>query len=678
MDLYKKLKIEDVVFQNILKKLKRKPNEFETYLFASMHSEHCGYLHSKKYLDDFFTNNNFKNENAGCIKIKDYCVFFKIESHNHPCAIEPYQGSMTGIGGIIRDVLSLGARPICLLNSLKFGRIYSNKTKYYLSEVVRGISDYGNSTGIPVISGETIFNNNFENIPIVNVFAAGVVKADKVKLSSAKKDSLIVLLGSKTGVDGLGGAIFASDVLNDKSSRNSVQIGDPYLKKLLIEATIKINSLDTTLACQDLGASGILSSTSELCYKGNCGADLFLQNVHLQNKNITPVEIMLSETQERMAFIIKEEGVEEFKKIVDEFELEYSIIGKTNESHQYRVFYNNELLADIPLKVLCEPYLYTLKSIEKKAVNNIEYKNTREKFLEIINDENFCSKKYIYSQFDQEVQGRTSFSQNDNAIGVLYLKEADSFIAFCIETNYKNSAKVAVGNSFLNLFRKLVSFGFEPLGLTNCLNFSNPDDINVQSDFIDTVEMLKKMSKDFLIPVVSGNVSFYNEFKNDKIPPCATLAMIGVIQEKDKLIKPNVFSGDNIFLLGDFEFKNFDFSYENKLKNIVFDLYEKRLLRSVKSIGKFGLVGTLLKNSLFYKVGFEINFKKELYFREFLPCYILLSDSCELENELKKIDIPFCYLGKYVGDKIKIDDLIFNLDEVIQICQNKINFEMEK
>ena len=678
MELYKKLKIDDIVYQNIVKKLKRKPNDFETHLFSAMHSEHCGYLHSKKYLNDFYTNNNFQNENAGCVQIKDHCIFFKIESHNHPCAIEPYQGSMTGIGGIIRDVLSLGAKPICLLNSLKFGRIKESKTKYYLSEVVRGISDYGNSTGIPVISGETIFNEQFENIPIVNVLAAGIVKADKIKFSSAKENSYIIILGSKTGVDGLGGATFASDVLSENSKRSSVQIGDPYLKKLLIEATLKINSLNSILACQDLGASGILSSTSELCYKGKCGAKLYLQNVHVQNENITPLEIMLSETQERMAFIVEKTGLEEFKKIADEFELEFSIIGETTEENRYSVFYKDKLLADIPLEALCEPYLYTLKSLNKKYEKNIKTYNIKDEFFEMINDENFCSKKYIYSQFDQEVQGRTAFSQKENSIGILYLKEISSFIAFCIETNIDVSAFDAAIHSFLNLYRKLVSFGFEPLGLTNCLNFSSPDDINVQSDFLETIEALKKLSKDFLIPVVSGNVSFYNETNNYKIPPCATFSMLGAIDDKNKVIKPNIYHNDKIFLLGDCNCVFPDFSYEINLKNIIFDLYEKKLIHSVKTIDKYGIIGTLLKNSLFYGIGFEISYKKDLYFKKNLPCYLLLSNHGDLTEELKKYNIPFQYLGKYLGDKIKFDDLVFDLDKINQIYQNKICFEMEK
>ena len=323
MELYKKLNINETIYNDIITRLKREPNRFETYLFSAMHSEHCGYMHSKKYLSGFYNEDNLKDENAGCIRIKDHSVFFKMESHNHPCAIEPYQGSMTGIGGIVRDILALNAKPIALLNSLKFGLLKSQdtlkneKTKYYLTEVTRGISDYGNSIGVPTISGETIFDEQFNKIPLVNVLALGIAKTEKIKLSSAKSGNLILLLGSKTGLDGLNGANFASNTLKeDDSLRQSVQIGDPYTKRRLIEAVLEINSLKTVVACQDLGASGILSSTTEMCHKGNCGAELHLEKVHLQT-NLLPEEIMLSESQERMAFVIKKEGLEDFKKIAE-------------------------------------------------------------------------------------------------------------------------------------------------------------------------------------------------------------------------------------------------------------------------------------------------------------------------------------------------------------------------
>ena len=678
MELYKKLNIDEKVFQNIVEKLKRVPNDFETYLFSAMHSEHCGYMHSKKYLKNFYTNKSFEDENAGCIQIKNYNLFFKMESHNHPCAIEPYQGSMTGVGGIIRDIISLGANPVCLLNSLKFGKIKYNKTKYYLSEVTRGISTYGNSVGIPTISGETIFDERFLDIPIVNVLALGLVKNDEIMLSKAKEDALIILLGSKTGIDGLDGASFASKILDKNSSRTSVQIGDPYTKKKLIEAVLEINKLNTTIACQDLGASGILSSTSELCYKGNCGAELYLDKVHCQFENITPIQMMLSESQERMAFVIKKEGLRDFKKIAENYELEYSIIGKTIKGNFYKVFYKNELLADIPLNVLCEPYLFDLKRYEEKTITKIDtIKSLKETFLDLINDENFVSKKYIYSQFDEEVQGRTAFSQKENAIGIQYLKETNSFIAIAAKTTVDLSAKEAIKNSFLYLYRKLVSFGFEPKGITNCLNFANPNRKIVQTDFLDTVDELKKLSWEFKIPVVSGNVSFYNENETAYIPPCATIAMLGCAEDKKNIIKPQIFENNYIYYFGEMENNSNDFDYETKLKEIIFSLHKRNLITAVKSVGKFGIIGTLLKNSLFYNIGFKIKANNDLYFKKYPSGYILISEN-EISNELDKNSFPYSYLGRYFGDKIKFEDLEFDLSQINQIYQNKLYSEMEK
>lgn len=645
MELYKKLNIDEFIYKDIIKRLNRTPNNFETYLFSAMHSEHCGYMHSKKYLKDFYTDNNFEDENSGCIKIGDWGIFFKMESHNHPCAIEPYQGSMTGIGGIVRDVLSLGARPIALLNSLKFSKLKENKTKYYLSEVIRGISDYGNSIGVPTIVGETIFDKSFKDIPIVNVLALGIADLDKIKLSKAQSDNLVVLLGSKTGIDGLNGANFASNTHNNKNSRNSVQIGDPYTKKKLIEATLKINELDEVIATQDLGASGILSSTSEMAYKGNCGIELYLQKVHTQISSITPVEIMLSETQERMAFIIKKEGIEKFSEIAKKYELEYSIIGKTFKGNSYRIYNNDELLCDLDLKVLCEPYLFTLEKTKEDFI-----KENEKTFEEIINDDNFSSKKYIYSQFDSEVGGRTSFSSKENSIGVLYLKEANAFIALDCKTFIYNDARLSMEKSFKYLYRKLVARGFKPKGITNCLNFASPKNTKTQSDFLNAVEELSLLSKKYKLPVVSGNVSFYNEKEDRKIPPTSTLAFVGVQKDKSMILNSKIKEKDKIYFL-----EKSDLESE---KEIIFSLIKNKSIK--KALAVNNLIETLLKESLFYNLGFKIKTSDNIG-------YILITDK-ELKN--------YSYAGEFIYDKIEINELSYDLAKIQEIYQNRINKEM--
>ncbi len=653
MKLYKKLNISDFLYEKIVEKLGRVPNDFETYLFSAMHCEHCGYMHSKKYLKDFYTENNFEEENSGCIKIKNYGIFFKMESHNHPCAIEPYQGAMTGIGGIVRDVLSLGARPVALLNSLKFSKLDENKTKYYLEEVVRGISDYGNSIGVPTVGGEVIFDEKFKNIPVVNVFALGIAKLDEIKLSKAKKDALIVLLGSKTGVDGLNGANFASNNHCKKNSRNSVQIGDPYTKKKLIEAVLELNKMPEVLACQDLGASGILSSTSEMAHKGGCAAELYLDKVHTQIENMTPEEIMLSESQERMAFILDKKGLDKFSNVAKKYELDFSIIGKTLEGRNYKVYNKNELLCDLDLEVLCEPYLFTLK--EKKTERKSQKNQT---FKEIIENDNFSSKKYIFSQFDQEVQGRTCFSQKENSIGILYLKETDCFLALDCKTSFDENPKAAVNKTFKYLYRKLVSNGFEPQGLTNCLNFANPEKPQTQSDFLKTINELKKLSHKFKIPVVSGNVSFYNENESAKIPPSATLAFVGVCDDKNKILNDKLQKDDKIFFLAQ---KNLI-----QEKDFVFDLIQKKLIKKAFPIGNDGLLTTLLKQSLFYNLGFQIKSKEKI-------AYVLAADK---NSNLENFENCF-YGGKFIDDKIIFDEFSCEKNEIKKIFENKIIEKMK-
>ncbi len=660
MKLYQKLNISDFLYQKIVEKLKREPNDFETYLFSAMHSEHCGYMHSKKYINDFYKENNYENENSGCIRLKDYCIFFKMESHNHPCAIEPYQGSMTGIGGIVRDILSLGAKPIALSNSLKFGLLDKSKTKYYIDEITRGIADYGNSIGVPTITGETIFDKRFNNLPIVNVLALGIIKENDIKLSSAKEDNLIILLGSKTGVDGLNGASFASGVLNENSDRQSVQIGDPYTKKRLIDAVIEINKLKEITACQDLGASGILSSTSEMAYKGNCAVELYLDKVHTQIEFIKPQEIMLSESQERMAFTIENSiyAIEKFDKIAKKYELDYSIIGKTKKGNTYEVYYNNQLLCSLDLAVLCEPYLFDLEKSETKILNMLDKKSNFEQFLAMINDDNFSSKEFIYSQFDQEVQGRTSFSQKENSIGILYLKEIESFIGLLNQTTFDNDPKKAVYNSFMSSYRKLISFGFELKGITNCLNFANPENSLVQNDFRIAVDELKRLSFLYKIPVVSGNVSFYNEKEDEKIPPTITLGCVGVCEDKNRIANSKIEKNDKICILEN--------DNEIKSKDIIFELLKEKKVKKVISIGQFGLIGSLLKETLFYDLGFRINYQN--YFEPYQKDYILITNR-EIENTN--------LIGEIVDDKIVFDDIEFEKEKIKEIYFNKINKKMK-
>ena len=347
----KDLGISPFEYNAILKRIGRAPNELELYLFSAMWSEHCGYKHSKKYLSLLPSEGAlYRDENSGGIRIGRHIIFFKTESHNHPSAVEPYQGAATGIGGILRDILAMNARPVALLNSLKFGlinyagasnedRTSVRRNKYLLNGVAEGISDYGNSTGVPTIGGEVSFNRCFNLSPLVNVMAVGVCRKDKVKTSAAKPNSFIVLIGSSTGRDGLFGAAFASKELEgNKEDKLSVQIGDPYVKKNVIEATLEILKSKNVFSCQDLGAAGLLSSTSEMADKGGVSVELYLEKVPLREKNMKPYEIMLSESQERMVFTANARGVEEIYKICKKYELNADVIGKTKKGSTYSLY----------------------------------------------------------------------------------------------------------------------------------------------------------------------------------------------------------------------------------------------------------------------------------------------------------------------------------------------------
>jgi len=538
-------------YSEIKRRLKRTPNELELYLFSAMWSEHCGYKHSKKYIKNLPSKNAlYKDENSGGIRIGDHIIFFKTESHNHPCAVEPYQGAATGIGGILRDILAMNARPIALLNSLKFGRIDNGfsgaggapggilkRNRYLLNGVVEGISDYGNSTGVPTIGGEVGFDPCFNLSPIVNVLAVGVCHKNDVKTSGARAGSFVVLIGSLTGRDGLFGASFASKELEGSSSdRLSVQIGDPYTKKKVIEATLEILKSKNVFSSQDLGAAGILSSTSEMADKGACAIELQLDKVPLCEKNMQPFEIMLSESQERMVFCANSRGVKEIFEICKKYELNASVIGKTLKGNTYSLFWGDKLLCKLETKALTEPPLYDLnpkKPLVRHSAaffeNSLyspgfrEFRQTQHRvspseikrlIFKLAAAPEFAGKRYIYRQYDDKVGARTLKNPHSLGVSPLYIFEEGVVAGFSMDSNERMCAidpYRGAFNTVFESFRNAVSSGFEPKGITNCLNFANPENPETAYQFIQTIEGMKDALNLLKIPVASGNVSFYNE-----------------------------------------------------------------------------------------------------------------------------------------------------------------------
>lgn len=503
------LKINSREYEHIKNVLKREPNEFELHLFGATYCEHCAYKHSKELLKLLPRKNAvFYDENAGGIRIGEHVILFKMESHNHPCAVEPFNGAATGIGGIIRDVLTMNARPIALCNSLKFGN-----NKHIQEGVVAGISNYGNSIGVPTISTEVLQGECFNENPLVNVTAIGIAKFENVLTSHARAGLRLMLVGSHTAKDGLNGASFASKELEGgkKEDKLSIQIANPFLKKKLIEACLEIFAQKLVIASQDCGAAGVLSSTSEIAFKSGCGVELDLSKVHVADCTIEDYEIMLSETQERMLFVVEQEKIEAIEKILKKYELGHSIIGKTIEEKSYIVKSANTLLANIPSELLVTPP--SIK-IDFSSPRQAEPKPT----IKDINS------PHIYEQYDHTVGNRTVSDPFDNPnFNTLWIYEEDCYLGvytFCAFDDVDK--KIIEAGNFLK------QKGFAPMGLTNCLNFTNPEIPPTMFEFRKTILGIKKACESLEIPVCSGNVSFYNESGNSKIVNAPTFTMLGV------------------------------------------------------------------------------------------------------------------------------------------------------
>ena len=705
-----RLSVDDKILSEIKKRLKRDLNELEKHIFEAMWSEHCGYLHSKLQLKKL----NFKGallpfENAGGIKIDDLGIFFKVESHNHPCAIEPYQGAATGIGGIIRDILALNARPVALLNSLKF----CASQKHLIDGVTRGISDYGNSCGIANIGGEVIFDECYRDLPLVNVMAVGIAPVKNIKLSGAKENLEIVLLGSATGMDGVGGAAFASKELSEEKNEEKihVQIGDPFEKKKLIEATLEILSLKGVIACQDCGAAGLLSSTSEMAYKGGCSLELDLDKLHLANKNMNAAQILLSETQERMVFALEKKTLKKVFDIAKKYELEISHIGKTFRGGDYIVKKEGKILSKTPLEVLCNPFYYNLEPIViKKPKNEIckEDLDIESAVEKLIKSPEFASKEWFYEQWDYGVGGRTYLPPGLSGAGALKLPCNKGFIGFCMDTKPRFSEiepYLGACSTFLESYRNLVSSGFEPLGFTNCLNFANPENNDTKYSFVRSIEGLRDISKAFDIPVVSGNVSFYNECAAHRVYPSVTLGMLGFCPDENNLTKARFYENNEIYIIGKkitkesntggslyqsvfFDFisgmpDKYDIELEKRLKKTIFELISQKKITGAKDVSKGGVLGSLLCMAFDSNIGFSAKLlnektnnnsqKLKLLFGEIEGRYIIATDEGEyVEKYLQKNNIEYYRAGKCFGDKIEFDGYCFDLVKLRNIYKNSI------
>ena len=554
-------------YAKICELLKRTPNITELGIFSAMWNEHCSYKSSRLHLKKLPTKGKQviqgPGENAGVVDIGDNdAIVFKIESHNHPSFIEPYQGAATGVGGIMRDVFTMGARPIANLNSIHFGSPQHKKTKNLLRGVVHGIGGYGNCMGVPTIAGQTSFDESYNGNILVNAMTLGHVKKDKIFYSKAAGlGKPVIYVGSKTGRDGIHGASMASASFDDKieEKKPTVQVGDPFTEKLLLEACLELMAGDSIIAIQDMGAAGLTSSSIEMASKGNLGIEINLNKVPCRESKMTPYEIMLSESQERMLIILESGKEEQAKKIFDKWNLDFAIIGKTTKTKKIELYFDNERVADIPIKTLVENSpIYDRKwkksklpkknKIKKEDLNNLKIIDVLKK---VLSNPNVCSKEWIWQQYDHTVMGDTIQKPGGDS-GVVRVHGTNKAVAASVDSSavYCWAHPLTGGKQVVcESFRNLISVGAKPVAITNCLNFGSPENEENMGEFVECVQGIGEAAEFLKFPVVSGNVSFYNQTKDEGIKPTPSIGGVGLIKDYKKMITMDFKDIDNIVLV---------------------------------------------------------------------------------------------------------------------------------
>jgi len=554
-------------YAKICELLKRTPNITELGIFSAMWNEHCSYKSSRLHLKKLPTKGKQviqgPGENAGVIDIGgDDAIVFKIESHNHPSFIEPYQGAATGVGGIMRDVFTMGARPIANLNSIHFGSPQHKKTKNLLRGVVHGIGGYGNCMGVPTIAGQTNFDSSYNGNILVNAMTLGLVKKDKIFYSKAAGvNKPVIYVGSKTGRDGIHGASMASASFDEKieEKKPTVQVGDPFTEKLLLEACLELMAGDSIIAIQDMGAAGLTSSSIEMASKGNLGIEINLNKVPCREANMTPYEIMLSESQERMLIVLENGKEEDAKKIFDKWNLDFAVIGKTTKSKKIELYFDDQQVADIPVNTLVENSpMYDRKwkktklpkknKIKKEDLKNLKIIDVLKK---ILSHPNVCSKEWIWQQYDHTVMGDTIQKPGGDS-GVVRVHGTDKAVAASVDSSavYCWAHPLTGGKQVVcESFRNLISVGAKPVAITNCLNFGSPENQENMGEFVECVQGIGEAAEYLKFPVVSGNVSFYNQTKDEGIKPTPSIGGVGLIKDYKKMITMDFKQVDNIVLV---------------------------------------------------------------------------------------------------------------------------------
>ena len=558
-------------YKKITDILGREPNITELGMFSVMWSEHCSYKSSRVHLKKLPTTGprvvQGPGENAGAVDIGDgLCVVFKMESHNHPSFIEPYQGAATGVGGILRDIFTMGARPIALLDSLRFGELHSPKNRHLMKGVVSGIAGYGNCMGVPTVGGEIVFNDIYALNPLVNVFCLGIAKKDKIfRGTAAGVGNPVIYFGSKTGRDGIHGATMASDSFDDASEqkRPTVQVGDPFTEKLLLEACLELMERDLLVGIQDMGAAGLTSSSCEMASRAGNGIELDLTVVPRREPGMTPYEILLSESQERMLMVAKAGKEEECIAVCRKWDLDVAVVGKVTADGILRILDQGTVVAEIPAKALADDGPRYERPYQPPAyqdmLTNLNYdlipdiKDANAALVALLESPTIASKRWVYEQYDHMVRTNTMVRPGSDS-AVVRIKGTNKAVAMTVDCNSRycllnpyEGARLAVAEAA----RNLVCSGAVPIGLTDCLNFGNPERPDIMWQFVMAIEGMKDACERFQIPIVSGNVSFYNETNGLSIYPTPMLGMVGLIENAEQTMTQWFKSeGDDIILLG--------------------------------------------------------------------------------------------------------------------------------
>ncbi|MGG4343751.1 phosphoribosylformylglycinamidine synthase subunit PurL [Paenibacillus lautus] len=701
--IYKQMGVSDSEYELICSFMGRKPNYTEIGVFSVMWSEHCAYKNSKPLLRRFPTSGPRvlmgPGEGAGIVDIGDnQAVVFKIESHNHPSAVEPYQGAATGVGGIIRDIFSMGARPVAILNSLRFGKLESDRVKYLFEHVVSGIAGYGNCIGIPTVGGEVVFDESYEGNPLVNAMCVGVIDHDKIQRGVAKGvGNPVFYVGPPTGRDGIHGATFASVELTEESeaNRTAVQVGDPFMEKLVMESCLELIDSGIVLGIQDMGAAGLTCSSAEMASKAGNGLELYLDQVPQREEGMTPYEMMLSESQERMLFVVEPKHEAQAREIFERWGVICAKVGKVTDDGRLKLIHHGEVVGDMPVKALVdecpiynkpsqEPAYYK----EQAAVDTLRYEEVTDlggALKKVLGSPSLASKAWVYNQYDYMVRTSTAVRPGSDA-AVVTVHGTRKALAMTTDCNGRYvyldpelGGRIAVSEAA----RNIVCSGAEPLAITDNLNFGSPEKPEIFWQMEKAVDGMAEACRELETPVIGGNVSLYNENAKGAIYPTPVVGMVGLIHDTDHITTQGFKAeGDAIYVLGDTraelggsEFQaiihgvsegrppELNLDTEKKLLGGVLKAIQSGLVQSAHDVSEGGLAAALAESCISGNVGASVQWATDLrndvaLFSE-SQSRIVLSVSPDHKNALEKLlqeaGVPFTALGVVGGNKLSIN-----------------------